>query len=281
MPDDFSRRQVVRRAALLACLPALGKVATGCARRIGTDRAIGVAAPIDGDVRIPIASAPELEQPGGAVIAHPAGTGRAYLIVNSGTGYFALQAECPHAGCELTWVPEDLQAECPCHGSRFAGDGALLHPPARSDLQAYPAALDARGDVVIHLFAGDGTFRNPVVNGQFNFSLDDFPALRSVGGAISGRPDGSPTPLVITRLSANTDASAIAALSSQCTHLGCTVLPQVCRPGSGCAPVGTRLLCPCHGSSFAIDGAVTAGPASINLLRYPSDFDGTTVVVSL
>ena len=101
---------------------------------------------------------------------------------------------------------------------------------------------------------------------------------------LSGRefdPDGSPTPLVITRLSANTDASAIAALSSQCTHLGCTVLPQVCRPGSGCAPVGTRLLCPCHGSSFAIDGAVTAGPASINLLRYPSDFDGTTVVVSL
>jgi Rieske Fe-S protein len=58
------------------------------------------------------------------------------------------------------------------------------------------------------------------------------------------------------------------------------VLPQIC-PGSGCAPAGTRLLCPCHGSSFSIDGTVTAGPASSNLLRYASNFDGTTIVVSI
>ena len=46
MPDDVSRRQLVRKAALLACLPALGRAAAGCARRIATDRAITVAAPI-------------------------------------------------------------------------------------------------------------------------------------------------------------------------------------------------------------------------------------------
>jgi cytochrome b6-f complex iron-sulfur subunit len=280
MPDSLSRRQVVRRAALLACLPVLGKVATGCARRIATNRSIAVAAPIDGDLRVPRAIAPELDQAGGAVVAHPEGTGRAYLVVNTGSGYVALQAECPHEGCELAWVPEDRQAECPCHGSRFAGDGTLLNPPARSDLSVYPAGLDVQRDVVVHLFAGDGMFKNPVVNGRFSFSLDEFPALRAIGGAISGRPDGFPTPLVISRLSANTDASAIAALSSQCTHLGCTVLPQACTPAVACAPSGTRLQCPCHGSSFALDGTATAGPATTKLLRYATEFDGSTVVVS-
>ena len=280
MPDDVSRREVVRKAAFLACLPALGRAAAGCARRIATDRSVAVAAPIDGDLRIERASAPELARPGGAVVVHPAGTGHAYLVANTGTGYLALQAECPHAGCEIAWVPEDRQAECPCHGSRFAGDGTLLNPPARSDLSAYPADLDANGDVVVHLFAGDGTFKNPVVDGRFSFSLADFPSLRSAGGAIAGRPDGFPTALIVARLSANTDASAIAALSSLCTHLGCTVLPQPCTSSPPCGPVEIGLHCPCHGSSFSLDGTVTAGPATTSLLRYTAEFDGSTVVVT-
>jgi Rieske Fe-S protein len=109
--------------------------------------------------------------------------------------------------------------------------------------------------------------------------LADFPALRSAGGAIAGRPDGFPTPLIVTRLGPATDASAIAALSSLCTHLGCTVLPP-CTPSPRCGPVAIGLQCPCHGSSFGLDGTVTAGPATTSLLRYTAEFDGSTVVVT-
>lgn len=280
MPGPVSRRKLVRRAALLVSLPALGKMAAGCARRIGLDRTIEVGTPVDGDVLVPRGAAPELARKGGAVIVRPPGSPLAYLVVNTGNGFNALQAECPHEGCALAWVPEDLQAECPCHGSRFAGDGSLLSPPARSDLSAYPAEADAQGNVTVHLFAGDGTFKNPVANGQFSFALADFPALQNVGGAVTGRPDGFPTPLVITRLSAATDATAIAALSSICTHLGCSVLPSRCTPSPTCAPLGIRLQCPCHGSNYAIDGTLTLGPAGASLPRYQASFDGATVTVS-
>src|SRR5437868_6956136 len=262
---DFSRRSMIRTAALV---PLAAKV--GCARRISTNRSVALAPVVDGDVVVPLSQAPELSVGGGAVIARPAGSAGAYLVAFTGSDYLALRAECPHEGCDVAWVPEDRQAECPCHGSRFTADGSLLNPPARSDISSFPAGLDANGDVAVRLFAGDGTFKNPVVGGEFSFAIADFPALRDVGGAISGRPDGFPTPLIISRLTAGTDASAIAGLSAICTHLGCTVLPIP----------GAQLRCPCHGSTFAPDGTATAGPATIALARYGVNFDGTTVVVS-
>jgi cytochrome b6-f complex iron-sulfur subunit len=40
------------------------------------------------------------------------------------------------------------------------------------------------------------------------------------------------------------------ALSTVCTHLGCIVKQE-----------GAGFACPCHGSQFKLDGAVTKGPA--------------------
>jgi cytochrome b6-f complex iron-sulfur subunit len=270
MGDDLTRRQMIRRAALLACLPALAKTSAGCARRISIDRSVSVPPAVDGALRVSLVAAPELQQVGGAVVAEPQDGTSHVLVANTGNGFIALQARCPHAGCDLAWVAEDRQAECPCHGSRFAADGTLLHPPARGDVSAFPASQDANGDVVVDLFAGDGTFKNPVMGGQFSFAIADFPALANVGGAISGRPDGFPTPLIVSRLNAGTDSTALAALSAICTHLGCTVLPVP----------GMQLHCPCHGSTYALDGTVTAPPSTIDLGRYALTFDGTTVVVS-
>jgi cytochrome b6-f complex iron-sulfur subunit len=42
------------------------------------------------------------------------------------------------------------------------------------------------------------------------------------------------------------------ALSSVCTHLGCVARHQ---------PDENNIFCPCHGSRFALDGEVLAGPA--------------------
>ncbi len=47
-------------------------------------------------------------------------------------------------------------------------------------------------------------------------------------------------------------ADGFRALSSVCTHLGCITRYQ---------PDANQIACPCHGSRFALDGEVLAGPA--------------------
>lgn len=42
---------------------------------------------------------------------------------------------CPHLGCTLKWNPQEHSWDCPCHGSRFAGDGKLLDGPATGNLK--------------------------------------------------------------------------------------------------------------------------------------------------
>ncbi|MEU9131345.1 Rieske (2Fe-2S) protein [Kitasatospora sp. NPDC048540] len=56
------------------------------------------------------------------------------------------------------------------------------------------------------------------------------------------------------------EAGQFKAFSAKCTHAGC-VVDQV---------KGGQILCPCHGSKFAIaDGAVADGPAPTPLPAYP------------
>ena len=49
---------------------------------------------------------------------------RAWLIRDD-SGYHALSAICPHLGCALR-AAATTGFVCPCHGSRFAENGALL-----------------------------------------------------------------------------------------------------------------------------------------------------------
>lgn len=41
---------------------------------------------------------------------------------------------CPHLGCALKWNAAEHSWDCPCHGSRFTGDGRLLDNPANGNL---------------------------------------------------------------------------------------------------------------------------------------------------
>lgn len=63
-------------------------------------------------------------------------------------------------------------------------------------------------------------------------------------------------PLLLVR----TGDATVVAFSAVCPHQGCTVLPE-----------GEAFACPCHGSQFAADGAVTAGPARTGLVPVPVD----------
>lgn len=51
-------------------------------------------------------------------------------------GYTAVLASCTHRGCQPEPVADRLS--CPCHGSEFTFDGAVLSGPAESPLVRYP-----------------------------------------------------------------------------------------------------------------------------------------------
>src|SRR5206468_3841561 len=82
--------------------------------------------------------------------------------------------------------------------------------------------------------------------------LADFPQLAMVGGVVCGQPMGLGNPIIVTRVDANT----VIAVDSKCTHLGCTVEWN---------QQNSDFECPCHGSTFATDGRVKVGPATVPL----------------
>ncbi|MFE7045909.1 Rieske 2Fe-2S domain-containing protein [Streptomyces atratus] len=56
----------------------------------------------------------------------------------------ALSACCTHLGCLVQFNDAEQLWECPCHGSRFATDGSVLHGPATRPLESreVPGAKD-------------------------------------------------------------------------------------------------------------------------------------------
>lgn len=67
---------------------------------------------------------------------------RPQLLVNGGESALHLltptRPRCPHMGCALKWNSREHSWDCPCHGSRFDRDGALLDTPANGDLHKKP-----------------------------------------------------------------------------------------------------------------------------------------------
>ncbi|MEX2370477.1 MAG: Rieske (2Fe-2S) protein [Bacteroidales bacterium] len=87
----------------------------------------------------------------------------------------------------------------------------------------------------------------------FELDLNDssYVALSETGGYVILEEYG----IIIIR----TGETEYVALSSICTHQGCTI---------GYNPSSNSLPCPCHGSIFDIDGSVLSGPAPTPLKIY-------------
>ena len=65
------------------------------------------------------------------------------LAANAGESVLNLltptRPRCPHLGCALKYNPQEHSWDCPCHGSRFDQNGALLDGPATGALPHDPA----------------------------------------------------------------------------------------------------------------------------------------------
>lgn len=81
----------------------------------------------------------EKENPYGDVFSPSRTILRPQLVVNgleAAAGLLTPTARrCPHLGCALKWNPQEHSWDCPCHGSRFTKDGALIDNPATGDLK--------------------------------------------------------------------------------------------------------------------------------------------------
>jgi Rieske Fe-S protein len=272
--NGHSRRRLLQLSAAAVAAPALGAL-PGCARRIATERQVQVAAPVGGKLTVTRAQAPELGQVGGAIQLNAPGV-PALLVANTAWGFVALEAACTHAGCPVSWVAEDLEAECPCHGSRFASDGAALSPPATGSLTAYAAAPDkATTDIIIDLRSvvtpGTRPVFGPVdASGKLTVLVADHPELSVVGGSVTGFGPGLDHPVSLIRVS----ETAFRAFDATCTHQACAV---------DHVPATRQLACPCHGSLFDETGKVVRGPAAAPLaeLAVETPFDPAQAVIQI
>ncbi|HEX6417090.1 MAG TPA: FAD-dependent oxidoreductase [Acidimicrobiales bacterium] len=54
---------------------------------------------------------------------------------DAGGSLHAVAVTCTHLGCTLQWNAAETSWDCPCHGSRFSHDGAVLDGPAVAPLE--------------------------------------------------------------------------------------------------------------------------------------------------
>lgn len=144
-----------RRRLLMAC----GAVATGVAGcallRGGAGHQVYEAPPsaLQGDLlRVPRSALVPLE-PGQVLQLEPGSNHPPLLITpKEDATYLVVTAKCTHRGCVVGFHPLSREWRCPCHGSRFAVDGAVIEGPAERPLTTLPAHVEE--DAVVIELAG-------------------------------------------------------------------------------------------------------------------------------
>ncbi len=82
------------------------------------------------DAAVVIAHVDEIPVGGSKVFAYPANDKPCYLIRPAADTYLAFSRLCTHHQCPVSYVAEDNEFDCPCHGGVFsAADGRVLAGP--------------------------------------------------------------------------------------------------------------------------------------------------------
>jgi cytochrome b6-f complex iron-sulfur subunit len=106
--------------------------------------------------------------------------------------------------------------------------------------------------------AGPGPGSSPIT---IDLSIAGNSSLNTTGGS----------KIVQNIIVINTGSDIFVALSSICTHQGCTVGYN---SGAG------NIQCPCHGSVYATTGSVINGPAPRALKSYPVSLTGNILTIT-
>jgi cytochrome b6-f complex iron-sulfur subunit len=97
------------------------------------------------------------------------------------------------------------------------------------------------------------TYRGVVRDGRLLVDIKLYPELENPGGGVIFELQDLPKPILLI----NVDGKKFNALSAMCTHMGCTVSLSK-----------NFILCPCHGSTYNLEGKVLRGPAQKDLKNY-------------
>ena len=73
------------------------------------------------------------------------------FVVRKGNNYRAMSGICPHLGCTVNAVPGKLPFLCPCHGSHFDNNGAVVSGPSPRGLTWHSVTLSKDGRLVIDM----------------------------------------------------------------------------------------------------------------------------------
>jgi glycine/D-amino acid oxidase-like deaminating enzyme len=79
-----------------------------------------------------VSEADELSNDEGAILSK--GFRKIALYRDAGGTLHSYSAICPHLGCVLQWNADEKTFDCPCHGSRFSKEGAVINGPALKNL---------------------------------------------------------------------------------------------------------------------------------------------------
>lgn len=70
-----------------------------------------------------------------------------YVFRERDKGFAVASAVCTHLGCTVQHFQTDQKFHCPCHGSVFAADGAVVHGPAPRPLQWFEVTQTRDGQL--------------------------------------------------------------------------------------------------------------------------------------
>lgn len=84
-----------------------------------------------------------------------------FLVGHDAQGVYAMSMQCPHKGCAVVFLGEQL--DCPCHHSRFDRNGNVLVGPATSPLPHLAVTIDGAGNILVDKYATVGlSVRTPI-----------------------------------------------------------------------------------------------------------------------
>jgi nitrite reductase/ring-hydroxylating ferredoxin subunit len=71
------------------------------------------------------------------------------MLFRQGNDVSVISTRCTHMGCEVM-LESDGTFSCPCHGSKFDGNGLVINGPAARPLSFYEVKVTPEGEILLN-----------------------------------------------------------------------------------------------------------------------------------